>query len=450
MISTANRPIMLRVLSASVAVSALLFLLLDLAPSAHPVSASVPLQSSPWSTHIDSEQDNGDDEYDYGDNDLGGNGDSSASLAVSASLSPDPSTVNFQPDGNWHRFTVNSTGSIRVYTNPGSTPLNVEVNTSNSGSHCGNGAEREYKSRVNGQSVYLAGCQSGTGTVQLQSSSGTLIRTYTFSIGSGGGTNPTPVPTSVPTQPPSATASLSPDPSTVNFRAIRNQWHRFTVQSSAQVKVIANPTGSRRNVEINTSDPGKTHCAPEWSDTKTRSNGQYIYLEGCVSGTGTVELRRASNNALLRTYTFTIRSATAPTSTPTSTPVPTARPTQPPSATASLSPDPSTVNFQPDGNWHRFTVNSTGSIRVYTNPEHSAQCGGEHQQQRKSLRKRSGEGVQVSRQRTERVPCRLSVGNWHGAAAVVVRYVDSHLHLHHRIVIHTHAYCYPYAHSYTD
>ena len=368
MTPTANRPIMLRVLSASVAASALLFLLLNLAQSAHPVSASAPLQSSPWSTHIDSEQDNGDDEYDYGDNDLGGNGDSRASLAVSASLSPDPSTVNFQPDGNWHRFTVNSTGSIRVYTNPGTTPLNVEVNTSNSGSHCGNGAEREYKSRVNGQSVYLAGCQSGTGTVQLQSSSGTLIRTYTFSIGSGGGTNPTPVPTSVPTQPPSATASLSPDPSTVNFRAIRNQWHRFTVQSSAQVKVIANPTGSRRNVEINTSDPGKTHCAPEWSDTKTRSNGQYIYLEGCVSGTGTVELRRASNNALLRTYTFTIRSATAPTSTPTSTPVPTARPTQPPSATASLSPDPSTVNFQPDGNWHRFTVNSTGSIRVYTNP----------------------------------------------------------------------------------
>ena len=368
MISTANRPIMLRVLSAAVAASALLFLLLNLAQSAHPVSASAPLQSSPWSTHIDSEQDNGDDEYGYEDNDLGGNGDSSASLAVNASLSPDPSTVNFQPDGSWHRFTVNSSGTVRVYTNPGTTPLNVEVNTGNSGNHCSNGAEREYKSRSNGQSVYLAACQSGTGTVQLQTSSGTLIRTYTFSIGSGGGTNPTPVPTSVPTQPPSATASLSPDPSTVNFRAIRNQWHRFTVQSSAQVKVIANPTGSRRNVEINTSDPGKTHCAPEWSDTKTRSNGQYIYLEGCVSGTGTVELRRASDNALLRTYTFTIRSSTAPTSTPTSTPVPTATPTQPPSATASLSPDPSTVNFQPDGNWHRFTVNSTGSIRVYTNP----------------------------------------------------------------------------------
>ena len=353
-------PKILRVLSAAVAASALFFILLHLALSTHPVSASVPLQSSPWSTHIDSEQDSGDDEYGYEDNDLGGNGDSSASLAVSASLSPDPSTVNFRPDGSWHRFTVNSSGTVRVYTNPGTTPLNVEVNTGNSGNHCSNGAEREYKSRSNGQSVYLAGCQSGTGTVQLQTSSGTVIRTYTFSIGSGGGTNPTPVPTSVPTQPPSATASLSPDPSTVNFRAIRNQWHRFTVQSSAQVKVIANPTGSRRNVEINTSDPGKTHCAPEWSDTKTRSNGQYIYLEGCVSGTGTVELRRASDNALLRTYTFSIGSGGGTNPTPV--------PTQPPSASASLSPDPSTVNFRPDGTWRRFTVNSSGSIRVYVNP----------------------------------------------------------------------------------
>ena len=611
-------PKILRGSIAAVAAFALLFILLHLAHSTHPVSAAPPLQSSStWTTYIDSRQDNGDDEYGYENNDFGSIDDDDFSLgsgsnrntfeidyikwedgsddvqfrlyeclkpsefrslklgsrtftnpsytrysdsdcetrrtrsqifkfntssnplrantrvkvtltfnsvgggtnptpvptttpvptqppSTTASLSPDPATVNFRADGSWHRFTVNSSGSIRVYVNPGTTPLNVEVNTSSSSNHCGNGAERESKVRSNNQYVYLAGCNAGTGTVQLQTSSGTVIRTYTFSIGSGGGTNPTPVPTKpptpvptpvptqppgasaslspdpstvnfrairnqwhrfavqsstqvkvianptgsrrnveintsdpgkthcapewtdtktrsngqyiylegcvsgtgtvelrrasdnallrtytfsigsgggtnptpvptpVPTQPPGASASLSPDPSTVNFRAIRNQWHRFTVQSSAQVKIIANPTGSRRNVEINTNDPGRTYCAPEWSDTKTRSNGQYIYLEGCVSGTGTVELRRSSDNALLRTYTFTIRSATAPTttptSTPTSTPVPTATPTRPPSATASLSPDPSTVNFQPDGSWRRFTVNSTGSIRVYTNP----------------------------------------------------------------------------------
>ncbi len=357
MTSIARRPKILGGLTVAVAASALLFILLHLAHSAHPVSAAPPLQSSStWSTYIDPEQDNGDDEYGYEDNDFGNIGDSSFAVAASESLSPDPSTVNFRANGNWHRFTVNSSGSIRVYVNPGSTPLNVEVNTSNSGNHCSNGAERESKVRSNGQSVYLAGCNAGTGTVQLQTSSGTVIRTYTFSIGSGGGTNPTPAPT----QPPSTTASLSPDPATVNFRAIRNQWHRFTVQSNTQVKVIANPTGSQRNVEINTSDPGRTHCGPEWSDTKTRSNGQYIYLEGCVSGTGTVELRRSSDNVLLRTYTFSIGSGGGTNPTPVPTPTPT--------TTASLSPDPATVNFRADGSWHRFTVNSGGSVRVYVNP----------------------------------------------------------------------------------
>ncbi|MXY46633.1 MAG: matrixin family metalloprotease [Chloroflexi bacterium] len=130
---------------------------------------------------------------------------STQSPTGSASLSPDPSTVSFQPDGRWHRFTVNSGGTVRVYTNPGTTPLNVEVFTSNTGNHCSNGAEREYKSRSNGQSVYLAGCNSGTGTVQLQTSSGTVIRTYTFTIGSGGGANPTPTHTATPTHTPTAT-----------------------------------------------------------------------------------------------------------------------------------------------------------------------------------------------------------------------------------------------------
>ena len=189
MTSIARRPKILGGLTVAVAASALLFILLHLAHSAHPVSAAPPLQSSStWSTYIDPEQDNGDDEYGYEDNDFGNIGDSSFAVAASESLSPDPSTVNFRANGNWHRFTVNSSGSIRVYVNPGSTPLNVEVNTSNSGNHCSNGAERESKVRSNGQSVYLAGCNAGTGTVQLQTSSGTVIRTYTFSIGSGGGT----------------------------------------------------------------------------------------------------------------------------------------------------------------------------------------------------------------------------------------------------------------------
>ena len=131
MTSIARRPKILGGLTVAVAASALLFILLHLAHSAHPVSAAPPLQSSStWSTYIDPEQDNGDDEYGYEDNDFGNIGDSSFAVAASESLSPDPSTVNFRANGNWHRFTVNSGGSVRVYVNPGSTPLNVEVYTS--------------------------------------------------------------------------------------------------------------------------------------------------------------------------------------------------------------------------------------------------------------------------------------------------------------------------------
>ena len=37
-------------------------------------------------------------------------------------------------------------------------------------------------------------------------------------------------------------------------------------------------------------------------------------------------------------------------------------------ATASLSPDPSTVTFADDGAWHRFTVQADGSVSVVANP----------------------------------------------------------------------------------
>ena len=123
---------------------------------------------------------------------------------TSASLSPDPSTVNFQPNGRWHRFTVNSSGSVKVVANPGSAPLNVEINTSDSRSYCDNGAERnDAKTRSNGQAVYLAGCQSGIGTVELRhASTNALLRTYTFSISSASVPTPTPTPTATATPAP--------------------------------------------------------------------------------------------------------------------------------------------------------------------------------------------------------------------------------------------------------
>ena len=196
-------------------------LLLILFQFALPVIAAPSDSSTYFDSRRHSHEDEGNDVEEMG---------GSPSLAATASLSPDPSTVSFQPNGQWHRFTVNSSGTVRVYTNPDTTPLNVEVYTSNAGNHCNNGAEREYKSRSNGQYIYLAGCQSGTGTVQLQTSSGTVIRTYTFTIGSSATPTPTATATSISTSTPTntptttvaatstptpgnnPTASLSPDP----------------------------------------------------------------------------------------------------------------------------------------------------------------------------------------------------------------------------------------------
>ena len=60
-------------------------------------------------------------------------------------------------------------------------------------------------------------------------------------------------------------------------------------------------------MEITTTGISRNDCPPEQNDDRPRSNGQFIYLAGCVAGWGTVELRRASDNLLLNTYNFYIR-----------------------------------------------------------------------------------------------------------------------------------------------
>lgn len=96
------------------------------------------------------------------------------------------------------------------------------------------------------------------------------------------------------------------------------------MSANVPVNVIANPTGKPRRVEITNARGVRNFCPPEQNDDYTRRNGQFIYLAGCVAGTGTVELRRASDNWLLNTYNFRISSAPP---TPTPTPRPPAIPT---------------------------------------------------------------------------------------------------------------------------
>ena len=141
---------------------------------------------------------------------------------------------------------------------------------------------------------------------------------------------PTPIPTPTPTQ-VFVIAWLSPDPSTVNFHA-DGAWHHFTlnVNPDRTVKIVANPTGSDPRVEITSSSYSSNYCSngAEQNDDRDLENGDDVYFAGCLSGTGTVELRDDSTDVLLTTYTFTI--GNVPTPTPTAVSTPTAMPTPTP------------------------------------------------------------------------------------------------------------------------
>ena len=104
-------------------------------------------------------------------------------------------------------------------------------------------------------------------------------------------------------------AWLSPNPSTVDL-GNDGAWHSFTVHASEPVVVVANPRGTTPRVEIAQSSGGSNHCPAEAEDSIARQDSQAVYLAGCASGPGTVEVRRASDQTVLRTYTFTVATVT--------------------------------------------------------------------------------------------------------------------------------------------
>ena len=105
-------------------------------------------------------------------------------------------------------------------------------------------------------------------------------------------------------------ASLSPDPSTVAF-ADDGSWHRFTVEAGEPVTVVVNPAGTPRGLEITTRSGRGNYCPAEADDDARRRNGQTIYLSGCTAGEATVELRRESDDTVLRSYTFEVSGSAA-------------------------------------------------------------------------------------------------------------------------------------------
>ena len=125
---------------------------------------------------------------------------------ASAYLSPDPSTVNFQPNGQWRKFTLTHSSSerVKVRVNPRGSPINTEITTlSGVGNFCPAESNDTF-APGNGRSVYLAGCVAGTGTVQLLRPNDTLIHAYTINIGA------TPTPTRTYTATATPTRTLTP------------------------------------------------------------------------------------------------------------------------------------------------------------------------------------------------------------------------------------------------
>ncbi|MCY3737074.1 MAG: leucine-rich repeat domain-containing protein [Gemmatimonadaceae bacterium] len=102
-----------------------------------------------------------------------------------------------------------------------------------------------------------------------------------------------------------ATASLSPDPSTVTF-SDDGAWHRFTVEAGEPLSVVVNPGADSPRLEITTRSGRGNFCPAEAEDDVSRDDGQTLYLSGCSKGAATVELRRPSDGTVLRTYTFDV------------------------------------------------------------------------------------------------------------------------------------------------
>ena len=111
-------------------------------------------------------------------------------------------------------------------------------------------------------------------------------------------------------------ATLSPDPSAVDLLD-DGTWHAFTVRASEAVLVVVNPAGTAPRLESAGTSGAGDECPAESRDSLTREDGQSLYLAGCSGGTAKVELRRASDQTLLRTYAFTIEELPPATTGPT-------------------------------------------------------------------------------------------------------------------------------------
>ena len=334
-----------------------------------------------------------------------------------ASLSPDPSIGSFQANGAWRRVTVSSrVGRVKIVANPTGSDRRVEINERSTRSYCPAEQNDDDNGRTfaNGGSVYLAGCalrnnssdRDGFGTIQLRrASDNSLIHNYTLTIGSPPTPTPTATATATPTSTPTATPTHSPTPTltstpthtptqtptstngcvtslgTISGTTSRSgtwisacssthrtgsyaRFYTFDVSQTSDVRVDLSSSTDPYLFLLSGSGKNGTKLAENDDIDRSRRNYNSRIERELSSGTYTVE---ATTYGSRRTGNFTlkIQVSGSPTATPTHTP--TATPTLN-SATAELTPDPSSVNFQADGAWHPFTVNSDRELKVVANP----------------------------------------------------------------------------------
>ncbi len=205
-----------------------------------------------------------------------------------ATLSPRPSTRTVNDDGEWHRFTMKSGGPVKVVVNPAGT-ARLDVSTNGSGACRATASDSATVS--NDERFYVAGCKTGNGSIELRRQlDDSLVRTYAVNV----------------KEKPAAawTASLAPNPANANIKD-NGKWHRFTLTSGGDVKVVVNPTGTAR-LELASSNTSSNYCPPEARDGKTFGDGAYVYISGCKAGSQTIELRRAEDDSLIRTYSVSV------------------------------------------------------------------------------------------------------------------------------------------------
>ena len=204
-------------------------------------------------------------------------------VGPAASLSPDPSTVTFADDGAWHRFTVEAGEPVTVVANPGTTPR-LEITTrSGRGNYCPAEADDDV-SRQDGQVVYLAGCATGTATVELRRpSDGTVLNTYTFEV--------TGSPADLVVESASVSDStLTPGQSFTLRATVRNQGTGQSAATTLRYYRSSNRTISTGDTQVGT-DPvgalGGSRTSPESiSLTAPSSEGTYYYGACVVSVSG--------------------------------------------------------------------------------------------------------------------------------------------------------------------